>query len=296
LWGWNPGFDWEGRDDAFDPSFNTIWVSHEYGKTIGWEFLEGRDFSKEFPADINGIVINESALKLMGLRNPVGETVTWKTQWNEGGTFKIIGVVKDMVKGSPFDKTEPSVIFLSEHDDLGWLYIKINPAVSSGDALPGIENAFSKIITSAPFDYAFADDAYDSKFRGEERVGKLAGFFSVLAVMISCLGLFGLASYTAQQRTKEIGIRKVLGASISNLWQMLSKDFVMLVMISWIVAMPSAFLFMEKWLQQYSYRTAISWNVFVAVGVGSLLITLFTVSFQAIKAAMENPVNILKSE
>jgi putative ABC transport system permease protein len=291
--GWNGGFAW--RDQKFEPSFNTIYVTHEYGKTIGWEFVDGRDFSREFPTDLAGIVINESALKIMGLQDAVGESLTWTTDGLDRGTYKILGVVKDMVKGSPYEPTDPSIIFLSEND-MQWLYIKIKPSVSAHEALSKIQSVIGGIAPSAPFDYTFADEAYRAKFLAEERIGKLATIFSTLALLISCLGLFGLASFVAEQRTKEIGIRKVLGASVANLWRMLSADFVVLVLLSCLIAIPISYYFLSDWLKSYEYRTEISWWVFVWSGLGAVFITLATVSFQAIKAAVANPVNSLKSE
>lgn len=290
--GWNGGFSW--HDKKYTSTFNTIFVTHEYGKTIGWEFLEGRDFSREFPTDLSGIIINESALKILELENPVGETLNWSSG-NNRGDFKILGVVKDMVKGSPYEPTDPSIIFLSE-DDLQWLYIKIKPTVSPHVALPQIKNVLASIVPSAPFDYSFADEAYGAKFKAEEQIGELATLFSGLALLISCLGLFGLASFMAEQRTKEIGIRKIMGASVANLWGMLSKDFVVLVLVSCGLAIPISFYFMDSWLGQYDYRTEISWNIFAITGLGALVVTLLTVSFQAVKAAVVNPVKSLKTE
>lgn len=291
--GWNGGFSWGNK--KYDPSFNTIFVTHEYGKTIGWEFLEGRDFSREISSDTAGIVINESALKILGLENPVGESLSWRPGGSERGTFKILGVIKDMVKGSPFEPTDPSIIFLSTND-LENLYIRINPAMSAHEALPKIQTVFSQLVPSAPFDYTFADEDYEAKFRAEERIGKLTAVTTILAVLISCLGLFGLASFVAEQRTKEIGIRKVLGASISNVWKMLSKDFIILVVIACCMAVPLAFYVMNGWLQNYDYRMEISWWIFVLASSGALLITIATVSYQAVKAAMMNPVKSLRSE
>jgi ABC-type antimicrobial peptide transport system permease subunit len=291
--GWNGGFSWQGQE--FEPSFNTIFVTHEYGKTLGWEFLQGRDFSREFASDTAAIVINESALRLFGLKNPIGESLKWAPGENERGTFKIIGVVKDMIKGSPYEETFPSVIFLSQ-DDMQWLYIKVKPTVAMHQALPKMQAVFANLVPSAPFDFTFAEQAYEEKFLEEERVSKLATLFSALAILISCLGLFGLASFVAEQRTKEIGIRKVLGASISQLWQLLSKDFVVLVVISCVVAIPISFYFMNSWLLQYQYRVDISWKTFAIASLAALVITLFTVSFQTIKAAITNPVKSLRSE
>ena len=291
--GWNGGFSW--RDRKYDPSFNTIFVTHEYGKTIGWEFILGRDFSREIASDLSGIVINESASKILGLEDPIGESLTWKPGGTERGTYKILGVVKDMVKGSPFEPTDPSIIFLTE-DDLSNLYIRINPNVSAHQALPEIQKVFKAIVPSAPFDYTFADEDYAAKFRAEERIGTLAAVFTGLAILISCLGLFGLASFVAEQRTKEIGIRKVLGASVINVWQMLSRDFIGLVIIASIIAVPIAFYIMNAWLEGYVYRIKISAWILVFSSVGALVITIITVSFQAIKAGMMNPVKSLRSE
>lgn len=293
TYGWNGGFAWQGN--KIEHSFNTIFVSHEYGKTIGWEFTDGRDFSRDFPTDLSGIIINESAARLIGLENPVGESLTWSPDWNPGGIYKILGVVKDMVKGSPFEPTDPSIIFLSEND-MNNLYIRIKPDVSPHLALPKIETVFKSYVPSAPFDYKFADEEYAAKFRSEERIGTLAAIFSTLAILISCSGLFGLSAFVGEQRTKEIGIRKVLGATILNVWGLLSKEFVMLVVISCFIAIPLAYLFMANWLQQYEYRTTIHWYMLAGAGTCALAITLVTVSFQAIKAAMSNPVESLRTE
>jgi putative ABC transport system permease protein len=291
--GWNGGFF--HNDKKIEPSFNTIFVTHEYGKTIGWDFIAGRDFSREVSSDTAAIVINESAAKLLGIDEPVGESLRWRPGQVDRGTFKILGVVKDMVKGSPFEPTDPSIIFLSKFD-MQNLYIRMNPAVSAGEALPRIQAAFHKIVPSAPFDYTFADQDYETKFRAEERIGQLAGLFSILAILISCLGLFGLTSFVAEQRTKEIGIRKVLGASMAQVWQMISKDFIVLVVVASFVATPIAFYFMNSWLESYQYRIKISGWIFLWAAVGALIVAVVTVSFQAIKAANMNPVKSLRSE
>ena len=159
-----------------------------------------------------------------------------------------------------------------------------------------IEPVFKKFDTDEPFEYQFVDEEYEKKFDNEERIGKLSGFFASLAILISCLGLFGLASFVAEQRTKEIGVRKVLGASLLNVWNLLSRDFVMLVIISFLIASPLAYYLMHNWLQNYTYRIELSWWIFIAAGIGSLLITVIVVSMQAIKAAVANPVVALRSE
>jgi putative ABC transport system permease protein len=290
----NGGFDWKGKDPNLQADFGTLGVTYEYGKTINWQFVDGRDFSRDFPTDSTGFIINEAAAKLMGMKNPVGEKIKWDTDFFDGENFRIIGVVKDMVMKSPFEPIKPTIFFLQGYKN--YVLVKINPNVNAAEALLKIEAVFKKIAPNTPFDYQFVNETYAKKFGDEERVANLATFFAILAISISCLGLFGLASFIAEQRTKEIGIRKVLGASVGGLWQMLSKDFVVLVMISCLIATPIAYYIMSGWLEKYNYRTEISWSVFVMVGTGAMLITLLTVSYQAIKAALMNPVKTLKSE
>jgi len=291
VWSNNGGFDWPGKDPNLDADFATIWVTHEYGKAVGWQFKEGRDLSRDFAMDSASIVVNESAVKFMGIKNPVGTMV----KWGRTRTYKIVGVIKDMLMQSPYEPVKQTVYFL-DYNNVNWIVLKLNRNKSASECISKIEAAFKKYIPSAPFDYQFADTEFAAKFAAEERIGKLATFFAVLAVFISCLGLFGLASFVAEQRTKEIGIRKVLGASVTNLWGMLSKDFVVLVIISCFVAAPIAYYFMSKWLLKYEYRTDISGWVFAAAGIGAMIITLLTVSFQAVKAALANPVKSLRSE
>jgi putative ABC transport system permease protein len=291
----NAGFDWKDMAPAFEANLATLSVSPHYGKTVGWQFVNGRDFSDELVSDSSGFILNEAAVKHMGLSDPVGEIIHWKNKWwNVEKDFKVLGVVKDMVMESPFMPAKPTVFFLQGWQ--GWINVKINLGVSMGEALPEIERVIKKVIPGAPFEYKFADEEYALKFATEERIGKLSSVFAILAILISSLGLFGLASFVAEQRTKEIGIRKVLGASVTNLWRMLSKDFVVLVIISCVIAIPVSFYFMNNWLQGYEYRTEISWWIFLITSIGALTLTLFTVSFQSIKAAMMNPVNSLKSE
>jgi len=202
-----------------------------------------------------------------------------------------------MVMDSPYLPTEPTIFYLKGHNgNPSWINIKINPSMSASEALPKIESAFKKVIPTVPFEYKFADEEYARKFGKEERIGNLASIFAVLAIFISCLGLLGLASFVAETRTKEIGIRKVLGASVAGLWKMLSQDFVWLVLISCFVATPLAYYLMNGWLQKFVYHTNISLWVFVGTGTGAIGITLLTISYQAIKAALMNPVKSLRSE
>jgi putative ABC transport system permease protein len=292
----NGGFKWKGKDPNFNDQFGTLPVTFEYGKTVGWQFISGRDFSNAFPTDSQGMVINESAAKYMGLKNPVGEDVSWKFQDQPVKYYKILGVVKDMVMESPYEPMYPTVFMAKGHVGTSIINIKINPNVSASQALPKIEAVFKKLIPSAPFEYKFADEEYASKFAAEENIGRLAAIFAILAVFISCLGLFGLASFVAEQRVKEIGVRKILGASVINLWGMLSKDFMLLVITSQLIASPIAYYFMHNWLQHYKYRTDISWWIFAITAIGAIIITLITVSYQSIKAALANPVKSLRSE
>ena len=289
LWSNNIGFDWKGKDPSLQADFGTLTVSPEYGTTVGWQFMAGRDFSRDFSSDSSAYVVNEATVRFMGLKNPVGQTIR-----RDGKPFQIIGVIKDMVMGSPFEPAYPTIFFL--RGPLNWINIKIKPDVSAADALPKIEAVFKKVVPSAGFDYDFVDQEYGAKFADEDRISSLASFFAILAIFISCLGLFGLASYVAEQRTKEIGIRKVLGASVTNLWAMLSKDFVALVLIAFGIATPVSYYFLSNWLSAYTYRTDLSWWIFAASGAGALVVTLLTVSFQSIKAALLNPVKSLRSE
>ena len=290
IWSNNTGLDWKGKDPGSSPLFGTIAITHDYGKTVGWQVVSGRDFSRDFPADTGAFILNESAVKLTGMKDPIGKTMKWN-----GEDHVITGIVKDMIMESPYESTHPTIF----HMQYGWvnkIILRIKATVPVRSALTAIEGVFNKYNPSSPFEYNFVDEEYARKFSVEERIGKLASFFAVLAILISCLGLFGLASFVAEQRTKEIGVRKVLGATILNVWQTLSKDFVVLVIISCFIAIPIAYYFMNQWLQKYQYRADMSWWIFVAAIVGSLLITLITVSFQAIKAAIANPIKSLRTE
>jgi putative ABC transport system permease protein len=199
-----------------------------------------------------------------------------------------------MVMESPYDAIKPVVFRLG--GNLNWIFIRINPQVSVSSALPKIADVFKKTVPSVPFSYHFADEEYAKKFAAEERIGKLTKFFACLAIFISCLGLFGMAMFMAEQRTKELGVRKVLGASVFGLWRLLSNDFITLVMISFVIATPVSWYFMAKWLQGYQYRTPISWWVYAITCIGALVVTLLTISYQSIKVALANPVNSLRSE
>jgi len=290
IWSSNIGFSWEGMDPNAQPLFGTIACTHDFGKTVGFQLKEGRDFSRDFKTDTSAMILNESAANMVASKGVVGKFITWNDR-----KYHVVGIIKDMVMQSPYEPIMPSVFIM----DYGWanvISVKLKTSASASEALNKVEAVFKKHNPGSPFDYKFVDQEFGQKFATEERVGRLASFFAVLAIFISCLGLFGLASFVAEQRTKEIGIRKVLGASVTNLWTLLSRDFVFLVIISCLIAIPIAYYFLNDWLQKYEYRTGISWWVFAVSGGGALAITLLTVSFQAIKAALMNPIKSLKSE
>lgn len=293
VWNNSSDFDWVGKQPR-EYSFAVTNVSYGFGKMVRWQFIAGRNFSKDFATDSNKIIINETAAKDMGFKNPIGQVVKFA-----GGTksVQIIGVIKDMIMGSPYEPVKRGIFFLdAKNKAASQIEIKIKPTVSANAALPKIEAVFRSIVPSAMFNYKFVDEEYAKKFSQEQRIGELSTFFACLAIFISCLGLFGLASFVAEQRTKEIGVRKVIGASVFNIWNLLSKEFIGLVIISLLIASPIAYILMNNWVQKYTYHTSVSWWIFIVAGAGSLLITLFTVSYQAIKAALTNPVKSLRTE
>ena len=290
IYNTNGGLEWRGKDPNMTDKFYTMRVTPEFGNLIGWDITSGRDFSKDMKTDSTGFIINEAAVEYMGFNNPIGEKIGWAD-----GEYRIIGVVENMMNISPYDRARPT-FFVQQSMRPYIMNAKINPEVSTSMAIEKIKEVYSKFETVVPFDYKFLDQEYAKKFDYEARIGKLVTFFALLAIFISCLGLFGLASFVAEQRTKEIGVRKVLGASVLNLWKMLSWDFVLLVLISCAIAIPLAQYFLGRWLQKYEYSIEISWWVFVVAVLGAISITIITVSFQAIKAANANPVKSLRTE
>ena len=282
-------YSWKGKDPNLTALIGSVGVTHDYGKTIGWQLKEGRDFSRDYPSDSTKIIINEATARLTGMKQPIGESIRF------GGSDRmIIGVVKDMITQSPYTHPEPAIFYMTYKEN-NILFIKLSPTSSLHDAIARIEPVVKRFNAGA-FEYQFADEEYARKFDNEVQVGKLALVFTILAISISCLGLFGLASFTAEQRRKEIGVRKVLGATVFNLWGMLLKDFVVLIILSLLIASPVTYLIMHNWLENYEYRTSISWWIFLATGIGTLAITIATVSYQSIKAAMANPKESLKEQ
>ena len=288
------GFFWAGKPAGLQENFAVIAASHSYGNTVGWHVKEGRDFSKNAPADSMAVILNESAVKYMGLKDPVGKTIRWKDATFNDDLYHIVGVIDDMVMQSPFEQVKQTIYFMTYAPN--FLFLKIKPGVETATAMEKVQSVFKKHLPDAIFDFKFADQEYGLKFAVEQRVAKLVTFFAVLAILISCLGLFGLAAFTAERRTKEIGIRKVLGATIMNIWVMISKEFVYLIAASLLIATPMTYYLLSNWLAKYQYHTTLSWWIFTVSGLLALGLTLMTVSYQAIKAATLNPVKSLKSD
>jgi len=233
--------------------------------------------------------VNETGARLLGFKDPIGKTVK---HW--GKAYTIIGVTKDMISNNPYYPVQPA-FFMGEGGHYVFT-IRIKPGVPVRTALAAIEPVFKQFNPASPFIYSFIDEEYQKKFNTESRIGNLATVFSGLAILICCLGLFGLASFVAEQRTKEIGIRKVLGARVTGLWALLSADFIKLVVLSMFIAMPLAYYCMDQWLQNYVLHTSLSAWIFIIAGAGLLLVTLATVSYQAVRAALMNPVKSLRTE
>lgn len=291
--GWSDswGFQWEGKDPNDKTDFDRFCADEALATTAGMSFVTGRDFDlQKFPTDSNAMIINESAWKTMKFKDPIGQIV-----YDGDAKFHIVGVIKDFILQSPYYPTKPMVI----EGASGWfnvIHFKLNGENTTTDNIKKAEAIFKKYNPEYPFEYKFIDEEYSRKFREEQATGTLAALFAGLTIFISCLGLFGLATYMAENRIKEIGVRKVLGASVANITTLLSIDFLKLVMISFLIACPVAWWMMVKWLQEYPYRVSIQWQVFVFAGLLSLLISILTVSYQSIKAAVANPVKSLRTE
>jgi ABC-type antimicrobial peptide transport system permease subunit len=282
--------EWEGMsEEAKTLTFRDIFVNADFGPTIGWTILKGRDFSRAHLTDSTAIIVNETGERILGFKDPIGKTIK---HW--GKSYTIIGVSKDMISNNPYFPVQPA-IFMGEGGH-NVFTIRIKPGVPVRTALAAMEPVFKQFNPASPFIYSFIDEEFQAKFNTESRIGNLATVFSGLAILISCLGLFGLASFVAEQRTKEIGVRKVLGARVTGLWALLSGDFLKLVILSCLVAMPLSYFFMSRWLENYALHTSLSPWIFITAGLGILSITLATVSYQALKAAMMNPVKSLRTE
>lgn len=284
------GYSWDGLDPNAYPVFGTVSVTEDFANTVQWRFIKGRNFSRSFITDSSGVILNKKALDYMNIRDAVGKQLGYR-----GNNFTIIGVIDDAIMGSPFSSVIPTAFFLAQQP-MNHITIKLSHSVSTQQALQKVETVFKQYSPSAPFGYSFVDDDYAKQFRAVETTATLAGVFAVLAIIISSLGLYALASFMAEQRIKEIGIRKVLGASVAGLWRLLTGEFMLLNCLAFLLAVPAVWWSMNAWLNGYVYRTTISWQVFAFAAAITIIITLLTVSFQAVKAALTNPVKSLRTE
>jgi len=283
-------FEWEGKDPSKKVLVTQDFISPEYIKTMGIQMAKGRDFYPDAKQDSSNVIVNEAFAKIIGKDNVVGTLLRQDTT-----KYTIVGVIKDFVFDDMYGKSDP-LIFRSYPEYFGYMYIRLKSQANVERAVDKIQTVVKTNNPGYPFDYIFVDDEFDRQFKSEMLIGKLSRIFALLAIVITCLGLFGLAAYTAERRTKEIGVRKVLGASVTGIAGLLSKDFLKLVILSSLISFPVAWWLMHNWLQNYAYRIEISWWIFIVAAALAIVIALFTISFQAIKAALSNPVKSLRTE
>ncbi|RYZ56924.1 MAG: FtsX-like permease family protein, partial [Chitinophagaceae bacterium] len=291
----SPIFSDASLDQNAAVSMQNWYVDEEYVPAMKMEVVKGRNFSAQMATDSSGILLNEAAARLLPFPDPIGKTVYYVDDFQAKKTkpYRVLGILKDFNFNSLREQVSPMALFFQE--ERGKFAVRFQTeAVTS--VLAQIEGIWKKMAPGQPFSYSFMDEDFNRIYHGEERVGKIALSFSVLAILIACMGLLGLVTYAAEQRTKEIGIRKVLGASVTNIVNMLSKDFVKLVIIAIFLAFPLAWWAMNKWLQDFAYRISIDWKVFLLAGLAAIFIALFTVAVQAVKAALANPVKNLRTE
>jgi putative ABC transport system permease protein len=286
---WN-GFAWEGKKPNEDPLLDHILTEWDYEKAAGLKFVAGRPFSREFQTDSNAVILNESALRLIGYKNPIGKTIR-----DGDRVLTIVGVIEDVLMRDPFKPVPPAIIQFSP-TYFQVVLVRMKPDADLKQSLATVQHIIQKYDPASPFEYSFVNEEFNKKFATENQVAKLAGIFAGLAILISCLGLFGLTMFMVERRSKEISIRKILGASASNIWLLLSQEFVWLVSIACVIAAPLAWWSMSKWLEKYDYRIQISWPVFVIAGLTAVIVALLTVSTQAVKASVSNPVDRLRGE
>jgi ABC-type antimicrobial peptide transport system permease subunit len=288
IW-WHTDIDsWPGKNAGETVEMGYILVSDDYFKTVGMSVTAGRNFTNGY--DSTSVIFNEAAIKRLRIKNPINQKITLN-----GRQYTIAGVVKDALMLSPFKAADPTMFYCFPNPQDVLMY-RLSPNIKTQDAIQQLTAIFNKYNPAFPYNYAFADADYAAKFSLEVLIGKLAGLFAALAIFISCLGLFGLAAYMAEQRKKEIGIRKVLGASVQQVWLLISKDFVVLVLISCLIAAPVSFYFLHNWLMNYDYRISMGSGVFILSALAALVITIITISLQSIRAALANPVKSLRTE
>lgn len=295
VWNYQSGFEWNGTPFDSKKSFAQMAISYDYIDAVGMKIIEGRSFSRNFATDTNAVILNKTAVEYMGIKNPIGKYIHGYEAGPNDIPIQIVGVVEDVINESAYEPVSPQM-YQFGHGTGGFYYLRLSSEKSTSENLATIEKVFKDNFPDLPFRYDFVDEEYAQIFAAEERIASLAEVFTILAIVISCLGLFGLTSFIAEQRTKEIGVRKVLGASVTNLWVLLSKEFIALVIIALLIAIPLAYYFMSGWIEKFSYRIDISLGIFLIAGFGVLLLTVITVSSQAIKVAIANPVKSLRTE
>jgi ABC-type antimicrobial peptide transport system permease subunit len=283
------GVNWPGETiEQGNIEFGLLWTAHNFPDVFNIPIARGR-YYPEGSNDTVNIVVNEKALEVMGISDPIGKTIeVWKTQ------RRIIGVLKDFHNRSLYEPIQPSVFFLSP-ENAGMMFVKIN-GNQTAEALASIETTFKDVLPDVPLHYDFVDQEYAAKYESELLTGTLASYFAFISILISCLGLFGLATFMARQRTKEIGIRKVLGASLMSITALITTDFIKLVLLSIFIASPLAYLLMQGWLRDFEYKIDFQWWVLGLAGSLAVVIAMLTISTQAIRAAMANPVKSLRTE
>lgn len=283
-------YEWEGKDPASEILISGRYITASYLATMQMQVIEGRNFKDDKRTDSLNVLVTETLAKMMGKNSAVGKILR-----SGDKPYTVVGVVKDYVYGNMYGKPDP-VVFYSQPDYASFMFVRLSASANVQDAVSATTSILKTANPGYPPEYDFVDDQFNTIFKSESLISSLSRIFSVLAILISCLGLFGLSAFTAEQRYKEIGIRKVLGASVAGIASMLSKDFLRIVIVAIIIASPLAFFIMQNWLQDFSYRITISWWVFVLAGVLAVMIAVCTISFQALRAALTNPVKSLRSE
>jgi len=282
---------WQGKDPEFKPNISRMGTDADLVKTAGLELIQGRDIDiYNYASDSLSVIINEKAAGLMGFEDPIGQKIK-----DDDYEFTVVGVVKDFIMDSPFDEVKPIVVIGPERE-LNFIHIRFKEGENLKASLVEVEAIFAKFNPDSPFEYSFVDQEHAQKFQSQERTSYLTSIFTGIAVVISCMGLFGLATFIAERRKKEISVRKVMGATVASLVGLISSEFTRLVLISIVIGVPVTWYFMSDWLDTFAYRNEFNWSIFIWTGGLTLLIAILTVSSQAIKAALVNPAKTLKSE
>jgi hypothetical protein len=282
---------WEGKERGASAGFKPMSVGFDFLKTMNLKIADGRGFSRDFATDsADAFMVNEEAVRQMGMKDPIGK---WVSAWKKKG--HIIGILKDYHTGSLHEPIKPLIIDIKEYEYFGVMIIRTEPGKTK-EALASLEKVYKDVNPNYPFGYQFLDQEYEKLYRNEAVIAKLSNAFALIAILISCLGLLGLVMFTAEQRTKEFGIRKVLGATVSNIVKLLSQDFLKIVFLSFCIGAPIAAYFMNQWLQRFAFKIDLSWWIFALAGGSALLIALITIAAQAIQSAIANPIKSLRTE